>query len=182
MHTLTDRELSHDLEPQEVVDLAINIANHLKEKSYFKGFHISVEEVEPEYSSAPYACVNPGYSLLGVGILSSSTKLMDDEHGSEMVYADKGSECSEDIKRLIKQGEELVNLLHEAMPDAPISTDFPTIPTPTMVIPRTDFNVFYTYNDQIYYAHVPNEEYADDMVEYLKGNGFEKVHKSLCKD
>ena len=182
MHTLTDRELGYDLEPQEVVDLAIQIANHLKEKGFFKGFHISVEEIGPEYSEGPYASVNPGYSLLGVGILSSSTKLMDDEYGSEMVYADKGSTSCKDIQTLIKQGEELVDLLHAAMPDASVSTEFPTIPTPSQPIPRTDYNVFYTYNDQIFYAHVPNEEYADDMVKYLVDKGFEKVHKSLCKD
>lgn len=128
MHAVSERELQFGLEDEEVVDLAVSIANDMKSKGHFKEFLVQVEDV-------PYWCDEGGsggnYTILKVFIQSNVLQvLLDTPNTSDNIVVEQASYSEEGRQQLIEHGTVLADLLKAAMPDVNVETDYPQPPSP----------------------------------------------------
>lgn len=129
MHTISKRELDLELTNEEVVTLAMQMASVFEKANVFTGFALEVEEI-PANLEADFP--TDGYALLVLHILSSveTEGKPGVENGSDNIIVDKSSDLPDDMKCLVKRGNELKDLLLAQRPAAKISTLYPRFPAP----------------------------------------------------
>lgn len=178
MHTSTQRELQYELEDKEVIDLAVSIANDLKNKGHFKEFLVEVEDL-------PYWDGYGDYALLKVHIKSDITYVvLGNPNNSDTIIVEQAASSIEGWQQLIERGNTLVDLLKVAMPDVDVKTDYPRIPCPEPEKPKYplgSMRVEYKHQGNYFTAVLPSKGIGDKVIQVLQEQGCEVIKYQPAK-